>query len=182
MKTVIIIYIIISSIFSIGSLVYVSADWVYEKFIAKKEPAPAPVPIPVPPPIPITEPEPIPEPEPIAIPIVEEIDAEAADEMMSDDVAMSTIITEEETEPSGYKTFINIGTINEHFDAGDVVTLAELKLKKLVPAKTCRVKILADGILTKPLTVKANQYSVQAIKMIELTGGTVVIRKTMQNA
>ena len=38
-----------------------------------------------------------------------------------------------------------------------------------------RVKILADGILNKPLTIKAESYSVQAIKMIELTGGTVII-------
>jgi ribosomal protein L15 len=58
--------------------------------------------------------------------------------------------------------------------------LDELKAKKLVPAKTRRLKILAHGILSKPLTVKANSYSVQAIKMIELTGGTVVIRRVVK--
>jgi ribosomal protein L18E len=44
-----------------------------------------------------------------------------------------------------------------------------------MPKKVKRIKILADGVLTKPLTIKAENYSVQAIKMIELTGGTVII-------
>ena len=56
-----------------------------------------------------------------------------------------------------------------------------MKAKKLIPAKTVRIKILADGHLTKPLTVKANYYSVQAIKMIELTGGTVIVLKTKRD-
>ena len=108
---------------------------------------------------------------------VEDIVAEEADEMISDEVALSEVIEEEETGPDGYKTFINIGIINDHFEAGDVVTIDELKAKKLIPQKTMRIKILADGHLRKPLTVKANYYSVQAIKMIELTGGTVIILK-----
>jgi ribosomal protein L18E len=37
------------------------------------------------------------------------------------------------------------------------------------------MKVLADGILNKPLTIKSESYSIQAIKMIELTGGTVII-------
>ena len=67
--------------------------------------------------------------------------------------------------------------IDANFDADDVVTLAVLKQKGLVPKSMGRVKILADGILNKPLTIKAESYSVQAIKMIELTGGTVIILK-----
>ena len=176
MKAVIIIYMIVSSIFSLGCLAYVTVDWVYEKIKEnlKREPAPAPVPVPVP------EPEPEPEPEPIVIPVVEEVDAVEADELISDEVAMSTVLYEDETEPDGYKTFVNIGTICQHYEAGDTVTLADLKAKKLVPQKTKRLKVLADGVLNKPLVIKANYYSVQAIKMIELTGGTVVIRKVRQ--
>ena len=170
----IIIYIIISSIFSIGSLCYVAADFIYEKL--HFQPAPQPVVIPEPEPEP--EPEPIPEPEPEVMPeIVEEIDADTADKLMSDTLALSTVIYEEETEPDGYKMIVNLGLINQHFDKGVTVTLDKLKEKKLVPQKTRRLKILAHGIINKPLTVKANAYSVQAIKMIELTGGTVVIRR-----
>ena len=173
MKVVVILYMIVSAIFSIGCLIYVGADWIYEKIRENLKPAPAPAPVPVP----VVEPEPEPEPEPIVIPVVEEVDAEEADELISDEVAMSTVLYEDETEPDGYKTFINIGTICEAYDEGDVVTLADLKAKKLVPARAKRLKILADGHLNKPLTIKANQYSVQAIKMIELTGGVVVVRK-----
>ena len=57
----------------------------------------------------------------------------------------------------------------------------ELKEKKLIPAKTMRIKILADGHLKKPLTIKANYYSIQAIKMIELTGGKVIVLKTIRD-
>ena len=39
------------------------------------------------------------------------------------------------------------------------------------------MKILADGMLNKPLIIKSESYSIQAIKMIELTGGTVIILK-----
>jgi ribosomal protein L15 len=46
-----------------------------------------------------------------------------------------------------------------------------------MPKKVGRMKVLADGELNKPLIVKAEDYSVQAIKMIELTGGTVIILK-----
>jgi ribosomal protein L15 len=43
--------------------------------------------------------------------------------------------------------------------------------KKLIDADCKRVKILADGDLDKALVVEANSFSLQAIKMITLTGG-----------
>ena len=52
-----------------------------------------------------------------------------------------------------------------------------MKQRGLLQKSFGRVKILANGMLSKPLTVKAENYSVQAIKMIELTGGTAVILK-----
>lgn len=173
MKTVIIIYMIVSALFSLGTLTYVTTDWIYEKVKENKKPAPVPVPEPEP----ELEPIPEPEPEPEVIPIVHEVDAEEADHMISDELAMSSVIYEDETEPDGYKTFINIGTICQAFEEGDTVTLADLKEKKLVPSKAKRLKVLADGVLNKRLIIKANQYSVQAVKMIELTGGTVILKK-----
>ena len=56
-------------------------------------------------------------------------------------------------------------------------TKVVLKAKKLIPKDIKRIKVLADGVLSKPLTIKANSYSVQAIKMIELTGGTVIMHR-----
>ena len=58
-----------------------------------------------------------------------------------------------------------------------MITLAVLKEKGLVSKKVGKMKVLADGILNKPLTVKSESYSIQAIKMIELTGGKVIILK-----
>ena len=96
--------------------------------------------------------------------------------MISDELAMNTV-TYESPAGHGKQGIVNIGAIDKAFDADETVTLAELKAKGLVAKGYGRVKILADGELNKPLTVKAESYSVQAIKMIELTGGKVVILK-----
>jgi hypothetical protein len=74
----------------------------------------------------------------------------------------------------GQKGHINLGEVDAAFETGDIVTLDALKQKGLVSQKIKRIKILADGELTKPLTVKAHSFSIQAIKMIELTGGKVI--------
>jgi len=44
----------------------------------------------------------------------------------------------------------------------------------MVARNTPHVKILARGTLSKPLTVYAGQFSVDAIKMIVLVGGTAI--------
>jgi ribosomal protein L15 len=108
--------------------------------------------------------------------IVDHIDAEEADTMISDDLAMRGVRYES---PAGHgeQGIINIGVIDAMFEAESVVTLETLKAKGLLTKKTCRIKVLAGGMLHKPLTIKAENYSVQAIKMIELTGGTVIILK-----
>ena len=37
-----------------------------------------------------------------------------------------------------------------------------------------RLKVFASGILDKPLIIKADAFSVQAVKMITLTGGQAI--------
>ncbi|MBR2621363.1 MAG: uL15 family ribosomal protein [Clostridia bacterium] len=154
----------------------------------EKEEEPAPVPMP--------EPEPEqeePAEEPHLPEFVDHINAIEADEMLSDEVALAFVIEEDEDESDddddnavvlpkaedgpkteGKRGFINIGDIDVAFEAHEHITLDALKQKGLMPNKIKRVKILADGELTKPLTVKAHSFSIQAIKMIELTGGTVI--------
>lgn len=171
MTAIVIFFMIIAAIFALASLAYVAVDLVLE-VLKQEEPQAEPQPIVVvapPPPPPVVEepPEEIPE-------IVEHIVAEEADALMTDEKAMETA-RYESGEGHGKQGIINIGLINQHFEANDLVTLAILKQKKLVPKNVCRLKVLADGILEKPLTVKSESYSVQAIKMIELTGGTVII-------
>lgn len=172
MGVIIIIFMIVATIFALASLGYVTVDVILEIKNKKEEPIveekkEEPVIIPV-----VVE-EPVVEVMPET---VEHIDAEEADTMISDDLAMQTVIYESGA-GHGKQGIINIGMIDEHFDAGDVVTLAALKQKGLIAKSVGRMKVLADGILNKPLTIKSEAYSVQAIKMIELTGGTVIILK-----
>ena len=137
-----------------------------------------PAPTPDPEPEPIGEPESEPTPK-IIIPIVvpDELDAETADTLMTDEVALDGVIVAEGDPTSGQRAIINIGEIEANFSAGDTVTLDALKEKKLVPNSAKRLKVLADGTISKALTIEANSFSVQAIKMIRLTGGTVIQKR-----
>ncbi len=140
---------------------------------------------------PTEEPEPEPEPTPEEVPTPEEapeaktapeildsVDVETADTMMADTVAMAALETVGGAKASGMKSIINISKINDNFDANDTVDIETLKAKKMIPAKTERLKVLGDGHLDKPLTVVADSFSLQAIKMITLTGGKAVQKKS----
>ncbi len=108
--------------------------------------------------------------------LVDHIDASRADKLLSNSLAMRMVSRERGT-GRGKQEVVNIGDIDEVFEANEVVTIADLKAKGLISKGAGRVKILAGGQLNKPLTVKAENFSIQAIKMIELTGGKVVIMK-----
>jgi large subunit ribosomal protein L15 len=59
----------------------------------------------------------------------------------------------------------------EAFPSGSEVTPALLAEKGLLRGKNQRVKILGDGGLTKPLTIKAHGFSAKAKEKIEASGG-----------
>jgi ribosomal protein L18E len=105
--------------------------------------------------------------------IVEDVTVEEADELMTDDTAMTLVATKKAAAVVGAKAIVNISRINDAFADGDVVTVEALKEKRLIPNNTGKVKILAGGHLNKALTVEAHAFSVQAVKMITLTGGSV---------
>lgn len=168
MEALVTIYMIVSIIFSLSALTYVVVDVVVEvvsNLGREKVPEEPPAPIII---EKIVE---VPPPEPE---IVEHITPEEADEMMSNSMAIKKANYES---PAGHgkQGIINIGLIDEHFEAGEVVTLAVLKEKGLIAKNVGRMKVLAHGSLNKPLIIKSEDYSVQAMKMIELTGGTVII-------
>ena len=105
---------------------------------------------------------------------LESITVKEADEMMSDEVAEEVIeIKKSKVKHMGKKEVINLDMLSKHFDDGDVVDLESLKEKKLISAKTDYIKVLARGVLDKKLIVKADDFSLQAVKMIVLMGGTV---------
>lgn len=113
------------------------------------------------------------EPEVTVPVVVENITVSDADMLMSDSFAEKLVRTKKVKATAGLKVIVNLSAINSAFSAGDTVDLQALKQKKLVPQKTAKVKILADGNLEKALNIEANAFSLQAVKMITLTGGTI---------
>jgi large subunit ribosomal protein L15 len=69
---------------------------------------------------------------------------------------------------------VNIGSL-ERFDAGSVVDSDTLIKVGLVKNSKKKIKILADGTLTKSLTIKAQAFSKQAQEKIVSVGGTVEV-------
>lgn len=105
---------------------------------------------------------------------VEEVSAEEVDELMSDELAAEVLEESTQVGGSGKLGIINIGVLHDAFEAGDVVNLAVLKDKNMIDSNVGRLKVLASGLLDKPLTIEADAFSMQAIKMIILTGGHAV--------
>jgi large subunit ribosomal protein L15 len=69
---------------------------------------------------------------------------------------------------------VNVARLAEVFDAGATIGPDELAAKGLVRRKR-PVKILANGDLSKALTVKANKFSKQAVEKIQGAGGTIEV-------
>ncbi len=66
---------------------------------------------------------------------------------------------------------VNVGTLEEHFEAGDVVTPETLLERGIVKDLKDGLKVLGDGELTKALTVRAHKFSKTAREKIEAAGG-----------
>jgi large subunit ribosomal protein L15 len=61
----------------------------------------------------------------------------------------------------------------ESFPSGSEVTPEVLARQGMIRGKNKRIKILGEGSLSKPLTVKAHGFSARAKQGIEASGGTV---------
>ena len=70
---------------------------------------------------------------------------------------------------------VNIAALEERFEQGAEVTLDALRDKGLGTRNGIRVKILAKGEVTKPLTVHAHAFSGTARAAIEAAGGTCTV-------
>ncbi|GAC1328385.1 MAG: 50S ribosomal protein L15 [Isosphaeraceae bacterium] len=68
---------------------------------------------------------------------------------------------------------LNVSSLQEFFEAGAVVDEAALRAAGLVKGRhDDGVKILGDGELTKPMTVRAHKFSQSAVDKIVKAGGT----------
>ena len=102
------------------------------------------------------------------------VNAEQADTLVTDQQAEDSVrVVKMKQKASGKIVPINIGNLCEYFEDGDEVNLAILKEKRLISKNAERVKVLAGGTMTKKLNITAHKFSLQAIKMIILAGGTV---------
>ncbi len=70
---------------------------------------------------------------------------------------------------------VNLDVLDANFQAGDVVDFASLNEKKLLRKGDTVIKVLANGEITKALTVKAQKFSAAAAAKIQAAGGTVEI-------
>ena len=73
---------------------------------------------------------------------------------------------------------VNIDTISNSFAYGDTVDINSMKEKGIIPEDSAYVKVLARGVIDKPLFICANSFSLSAVKMIALTGGKAFEVKT----
>jgi large subunit ribosomal protein L15 len=67
---------------------------------------------------------------------------------------------------------VNIASLQDRFDAGAEVTVESMQAKGLGTRKDVPIKVLANGELSKALTVHAHAFSASARERIEAAGGT----------
>ncbi len=70
---------------------------------------------------------------------------------------------------------VNVGDLNELFEAGAEVTPEVLKEKSLAKGGYDVLKVLGDGELTKKLTVSAHRFSRSAVEKIKQAGGEAIV-------
>ena len=109
------------------------------------------------------------------------VSAAEADLLMSDSHAEKLIV--EETVPTVIsdrprRGIVNIDTLSDSFESGEEITLEDMKARiRGFDKRMTYVKVLARGTLSKSLTVHADEFSIQAAKMILLTGGKIILTK-----
>ena len=110
--------------------------------------------------------------------VVKEVTVSKAENVMTDEQAESLIETAEDDKfklvKGDKKAIVNIDTLSRFYKNGETVNIASLIDKNIVPKRTGYVKILGRGVLNKALIVEANDFTMNAVKMILLTGGRVI--------
>jgi large subunit ribosomal protein L15 len=72
---------------------------------------------------------------------------------------------------------VNLGDVEQHYEASETVDLASLLRKRLVKG-TAPVKVLGNGDFSKKLTFDVSAVSASAKEKIEKAGGSVAISGT----
>ena len=70
---------------------------------------------------------------------------------------------------------VSLSSLDKAFNANDVIDAEVLHKAKLARNKNEPIKLLANGKITKKLTIKVNAASQSAIKAVEQAGGKVEV-------
>ena len=70
---------------------------------------------------------------------------------------------------------VNLGDLETRFEAGALVDGEALRACGLIHTLKHPIKILADGTLTKALTVKAHKFSAAAVERLQAAGGAAEV-------
>ena len=101
------------------------------------------------------------------------VSATEVNNLLSNENATDMIIDARKKTRTGKKGVINVSVLDQNFNDGDTITIEILKERELIAKNIEQVKVLAAGTLTKKLNVELQDYSIEAVKMIVLTGGSV---------
>ena len=102
------------------------------------------------------------------------VSVSAADTLMADEEAEGLVSEAERVSDKRRQTIVNIDTLSEYFSDGERVGIEEMKERiPFFNKKATYVKVLARGVLTKTLEVEADDFSLDAVKMIALLGGKI---------
>lgn len=74
-------------------------------------------------------------------------------------------------------SIVNVSTLEKYFSENEEVTPEILIDKKIIKTINDGIKILGKGEITKPLVVKAHQFSGNAKEKIEAAGGKIEVIK-----
>ncbi|CAT04838.1 50S ribosomal protein L15 [Mesomycoplasma conjunctivae] len=74
-----------------------------------------------------------------------------------------------------YETF-SLSDLDLKYQDNDIVSLESLYINRILRRKNLPAKLLANGELTKKLTIKVNAASEKAIEKVESLGGSVEIQ------
>ena len=102
------------------------------------------------------------------------VKAQDVDNILQDEIAVELIEKLDGVSDKTKSGIINIDTLSQNFADGETVTIEEIRKRIKGYNKVTYIKVLARGTLDKRLTVEADDFSLQAVKMIVLIGGRVV--------
>ena len=109
---------------------------------------------------------------------LDEISASDVGSYMADDRAKLRVQEGNDVSDRTKSGIVNVDTLGKFFNEGEKVTVAEIKRRvSYFPKNVTYIKVLARGKLDKPLIVVADDFSLEAVKMIVLTGGRAIRTK-----